>query len=220
MQSCKNTLQKPQKNNLSRALTLFTTIRVVITRKKKDVVSSTSEIVVIWQWKLKEMNQKKNNQILIPLLIHENKFLLKSPAETNQRANGRTWALVYSCHLKNKGHYGIQTEFVYFKADIPVGKRVLCTFDTVCDACAKSFATYDGFNQQWMSSYLISTPRHVLDDGSTRSSGPVLTCFPQHEWRCPPPCCKSWRWLDESQVYPHNGFQITYGAYCAYLIDI
>jgi hypothetical protein len=62
----------------------------VITRKKKDVVSSTSEIVVIWQWKLKEMNQKINNQILIPLLIHENKFLLKSPAETNQRANGRT----------------------------------------------------------------------------------------------------------------------------------
>ena len=54
-----------------------------------------------------------------------------------------------------------------FMKEIPAPKRVLCALGIVCDACGKQFATSDGFDKHWTSRYLIGTPCHVLDDGST-----------------------------------------------------
>ena len=45
---------------------------------------------------------------------------------------------------------------------------MLCALGIVC-ACGKQFATSDGFDQHRTSGYLIGTPCHVLDDGSTRT---------------------------------------------------
>jgi hypothetical protein len=58
---------------------------------------------------------------------------------------------------------------VYFMADVPAAKRVRRAIGTVCDACGKIFATSYGFDRHRTSGYLIGTPCHVLDDGSTRS---------------------------------------------------
>ena len=54
-------------------------------------------------------------------------------------------------------------------ADDPAPKRVLSAIGTVCEACGKHFATSDGFDKHWTSGYLVGTPCHVLDDGSTRA---------------------------------------------------
>ena len=56
-----------------------------------------------------------------------------------------------------------------FMKDIPAPKRVLCALGIVCDARGKQFATSYGFDQHRTSGYLIGTPCHVLDDGSTRT---------------------------------------------------
>ena len=39
----------------------------------------------------------------------------------------------------------------------------------MCEACRKHFATSDGFDKHRTSGYLLGTPCHVLDDGSTRA---------------------------------------------------
>ena len=52
--------------------------------------------------------------------------------------------------------------------DVSAPKRVRRALGTVCDACGKTFATSDGFDKHRTNGYLIGTPCHVLDDGSTR----------------------------------------------------
>jgi hypothetical protein len=52
-------------------------------------------------------------------------------------------------------------------ADDPALKRVRRAIGTVCGACGKHFDTSDGFDQHRTSGYLVGTPCHVLDDGST-----------------------------------------------------
>ena len=54
-------------------------------------------------------------------------------------------------------------------ADDPAPKRVRRAIGTVCEACGKHFATSDGFDKHRTSGYLVGTPCHVLDDGSTRA---------------------------------------------------
>jgi hypothetical protein len=53
--------------------------------------------------------------------------------------------------------------------DAPAHKKVRRAIGIVCDACGKQFATSYGFDQHRTSGYLIGTPCHVLDDGSTRT---------------------------------------------------
>jgi len=53
--------------------------------------------------------------------------------------------------------------------NIPAPKTVMCALGIVCDVCGKQFATSDGFDKHRTSGYLIGTPCHVLDDGSTRT---------------------------------------------------
>ena len=55
--------------------------------------------------------------------------------------------------------------------DIPAPKRARRAVGIVCDACGKHFDTQasDGFDKHRKSGYLLGTPCHVLDDGSTRS---------------------------------------------------
>jgi hypothetical protein len=43
------------------------------------------------------------------------------------------------------------------------------TIGTVCEARGKHFETSDGFHNHRTSGYLVGTPCHVLDDGSTRA---------------------------------------------------
>jgi hypothetical protein len=50
----------------------------------------------------------------------------------------------------------------------PVTKSARRSIGTVCDACGKQFATSYAFDRHRTSGYLIGTPCHVLDDGSTR----------------------------------------------------
>ena len=52
-------------------------------------------------------------------------------------------------------------------ADDPAPKRVRRAIGTVCEACGKHFDTSDGFDKHRTSGYLVGTPCHVLDDGST-----------------------------------------------------
>ena len=54
-------------------------------------------------------------------------------------------------------------------ADDPAPKRVRRTIGTVCEACGKHCATSDGFDKRRTSGYLVGTPCHGLDDGSTRA---------------------------------------------------
>ena len=54
-------------------------------------------------------------------------------------------------------------------ADDPAPKRVRRFIGTVCEACGKHFDTSDGFDKHRTSCYLVGTPCHVLDDGSTRA---------------------------------------------------
>jgi hypothetical protein len=54
-------------------------------------------------------------------------------------------------------------------ADDPAPKRVRRAIGTVCEACGKHFDTSDGFDKHRTSGYLVGTPCHVLDDGSTRA---------------------------------------------------
>jgi hypothetical protein len=54
-------------------------------------------------------------------------------------------------------------------ADVPAPKRVRRAIGTVCEACGKHFETSDGFDKHRTSGYLVGTPCHVLDDGSTRA---------------------------------------------------
>ena len=58
-------------------------------------------------------------------------------------------------------------------ADDPAPKRVRRTIGTVCEACGKHFATSDGFDKRRTSGYLVGTPCHGLDDGSTRAQVPA-----------------------------------------------
>ena len=52
---------------------------------------------------------------------------------------------------------------------IPAPKRARRVVGIVCAACGKRFDTSDGFDKHRTSGYLVGTPCHVLDDGSTRS---------------------------------------------------
>jgi hypothetical protein len=54
-------------------------------------------------------------------------------------------------------------------ADNPAPKRARRAIGTVCEACGKHFATSDDFDQHRTSGYLVGTPCHILDDGSTRA---------------------------------------------------
>ena len=54
-------------------------------------------------------------------------------------------------------------------ADDPAPKRVRRAIGTVCEACGKHFDTSDGFDKHRTSGYLVGTPCHVLNDGSTRA---------------------------------------------------
>ena len=54
-------------------------------------------------------------------------------------------------------------------ADYPAPERVRRPIGTVCEACGKHFDTSDGFDKHRTSGYLVGTPCHVLDDGSTRA---------------------------------------------------
>ncbi len=54
-------------------------------------------------------------------------------------------------------------------ADYHAPRRVLQAISTVCEACRKHFDTSDGFDKHQTSGYLVGTPCHVLDDGSTRA---------------------------------------------------
>ena len=54
-------------------------------------------------------------------------------------------------------------------ADDPAPKRVRRAIGTVCEACGKHFDTSYGFDKHRTSGYLVGTPCHVLDDGSTRA---------------------------------------------------
>ena len=59
-------------------------------------------------------------------------------------------------------------------ADDPALKRVRRAIGTVCEACGKHFDTSYGFDKHRTSGYLVGTPCHVLDDGSTRAQvGPT-----------------------------------------------
>jgi hypothetical protein len=51
--------------------------------------------------------------------------------------------------------------------DVPAPKRAQRAIGAVCEACGKHFDTSDGFDKHQMSGYLVDTPSHVLDDGST-----------------------------------------------------
>ena len=57
----------------------------------------------------------------------------------------------------------------YFMQNFPAPKRARRAVATVCEACGKHFATSDGFDKYRTSGYLLGTPCHVLDDGSTRA---------------------------------------------------
>ncbi len=52
-------------------------------------------------------------------------------------------------------------------ADVSVAKRAQHVFGIACETCGKTFATSDGLDKHQTSGYLIGTPCHVLDDGST-----------------------------------------------------
>ena len=58
---------------------------------------------------------------------------------------------------------------LYFMTNVPAPKRVWGAIRILCDACGKQFATSDGFDKHRKNGYLIGTPCHVLDDGSTRT---------------------------------------------------
>ena len=78
---------------------------------------------------------------------------------------------------------------VYFIADVSAAKLVRRSFDTVCDACGtpmdlKSIEPADIWSARH-ATFLMMDP-------------PVYTGCPQHEWRCPLPCCKCWRRRDEN----------------------
>eukprot|EP00291_Cryptomonas_curvata_P026113 CAMPEP_0172167968 /NCGR_PEP_ID=MMETSP1050-20130122/9868_1 /TAXON_ID=233186 /ORGANISM="Cryptomonas curvata, Strain CCAP979/52" /LENGTH=114 /DNA_ID=CAMNT_0012838821 /DNA_START=368 /DNA_END=709 /DNA_ORIENTATION=+ len=53
--------------------------------------------------------------------------------------------------------------------DIPAPKGACRAVGTVCEACGKHFDISDGFDKHRTSGYLLGTPCHVLDDGSTRA---------------------------------------------------
>jgi hypothetical protein len=57
--------------------------------------------------------------------------------------------------------------FSTIMANNPAPKRARRAIDTVCEACGKHFDTSDGFDKHRTSGYLVGTPCHVLDDGST-----------------------------------------------------
>jgi hypothetical protein len=59
----------------------------------------------------------------------------------------------------------------YFIQNFPAPKRARRAVGTVCEAYGKHFATpdHDGFDKHRTSGYLLGTPCHVLDDGSTRA---------------------------------------------------
>ncbi len=106
---------------------------------------------------------------------------------------------------------------VYFMAEVPVAKWVRCSIGTVCDACTGPAEKHlrlpmDLISIKWVD---IWSARHAM---FLMMAQIVHTWCPQHEWRCPPPCCKGWTWLDENTVQLHRGFQITYGVYVAYFI--
>ena len=103
---------------------------------------------------------------------------------------------------------------VYFIADVPAANRVRRSINTVCDACGK-------YSQLPMDLKSIEpsdiwSARHAT---FLMMDSPVHTWCPQHEWRCPLPCWKSWRRRDENTV-PLRKQKSTYGAYFAYLIYI
>ncbi len=54
-------------------------------------------------------------------------------------------------------------------ADDPAPKRVRRALGTVCEACEKHYDTSDGFDKHRTRGYLLGTPCHVLNDGSTRA---------------------------------------------------
>ncbi len=54
-------------------------------------------------------------------------------------------------------------------AEDPAPKREWRAIGTVCEACGKHFHTSDGFDKHRTSGYLVGTPCHVFDDGSTRA---------------------------------------------------
>ncbi len=57
----------------------------------------------------------------------------------------------------------------YFMQNFPAPKKARCAVGIVCEACRKHFTTSDGFDKHRTSGYLLGTPCHVLDDGSTRA---------------------------------------------------
>ena len=57
----------------------------------------------------------------------------------------------------------------YFMQNFPAPKRARRAVGIVCEACRKHFATSDGFDKHRTSGYLLGTPCHGLDDGSTRA---------------------------------------------------
>ena len=84
---------------------------------------------------------------------------------------------------------------VYFIADVPAANRVRRSINTVCDACGK-------YSQLPMDLKSIEpsdiwSARHAT---FLMMDSPVHTWCPQHEWRCPLPCWKSWRRRDENTV--------------------
>ena len=102
---------------------------------------------------------------------------------------------------------------VYFMADVPAAKRVRRAIGTVCDACGKIFATSYGFDRHRTSGYLIGTPCHVLDDGSTRSHL-VSTA------RATMSTAMLKKLKASRRKHRSVGKKSTYGAYFAYLINI
>jgi hypothetical protein len=56
-----------------------------------------------------------------------------------------------------------------FMEDVSAPQRARRAIGTVCEACGKHFDTSDGLDKHRMSGYLVGTPCHVLDDGSTRA---------------------------------------------------
>ena len=101
---------------------------------------------------------------------------------------------------------------VYSMADVPVAKRVWRAIGT-------------GKNSR-LHMHLIGIKQadiwSALHAMLSMMDPPAPTWCPRKEWRCPPPCCKSWRWLDGNTVQQleRQCFQPTYGAYVAYLIDL
>ena len=69
--------------------------------------------------------------------------------------------------------------------DILAPKQALRTIGTVREACGKRFETSGGFDKHLTSGYLVGTPCHVLDDGSTQAQ--MVATARQTMSSCHPP---------------------------------